>query len=271
VISVGFRFSLAEQGSHADIDGQPNSVFEPKLDGLRAFLVKAEGKIVLINRRERNISEQFPEVIEAALNLPDGVVLDGEITVPTLDGEGNCPSTASRSTVIGKSRIAERAARMPAIFACFDLLFLKGRDIRREPFEARRGLLHALHAESGGFFLVPQMMDGELAWKVWVTCEGGEGIMMKDLNAPYTGSRSGAWIKIKAWAEADFLVLGFTSQEREVSTLCLSNGHEVNCPRANEGTEVKEALARGDEVTAVVKYLPPYRFPILREVRVKAR
>jgi len=261
------EFALAEQGDKRTLETE--RVFEPKLDGERAFLVRSKEGVALINRRKRDITGHFPEIALAAAALPVGTVLDGEITIPLLDGAHNCPSTAWRANAL-VSRAAGLAKSQPAIFVAFDILFKDNVDQRRLPLFQRRHALEVLaDICPSAFFLVPQMPDGWMAWKVWVDFEGGEGVMAKDMNAAYSGRRSSAWVKVKAWKEEDFLVLGFTSQVREVSTLELSNGHEVNCPRADEGRLVKQALSEGKEVVASVRYLPPYRFPILAKVEVR--
>jgi len=258
------EFALAEQSDKRTLD--TNRVFEPKFDGERAFLVrKAEGTF-LINRRKNNITANFPEVALAGDALPIGTVLDGEVTIPSLDGTHNCPSTAWRANS-ASWKAAGLSKSQPAVFAAFDVLFKSNEDVRLLPFRKRRELLEEL-AKGGGFTLAPQMSDGWMAWKVWVDFEGSEGVMAKDLEAPYRGRRSSAWMKIKAWKEEDFKVVGFTSQVRDVSTLVLANGYEVNCPRADEGEMAKKGLSEGKGVMATVRYLPPYRFPILAKVEV---
>jgi len=264
--------SLCDSAGLEELDSCPQRyAFEPKYDGERGLLIKQGGKVVILNRRGKDITAQFPEVALAGQALLDGTVLDGELTVPHLDGgEGNCPSTAWRATVKGEDRIAALAKSDPALFAGFDCLFYAGEDVRALPLRIRREKLEELWlCCPSAFFFVPSMMSGAEAWKVWVLHEGSEGVIKKDLDAPYAGARSPAWTKIKAWEEGDFEVIGYTSQKRAVSTLKLANGFEVNCPRADEGRVAKEGLEQGRQVWAVVKYLPPYRFPILREVRVR--
>src|SRR5690606_36190105 len=50
-----------------------------KWDGIRAQLVRRDGQIWLWSRGEELVTDRFPEVVEAAHALPDGVVLDGEL------------------------------------------------------------------------------------------------------------------------------------------------------------------------------------------------
>jgi ATP-dependent DNA ligase len=46
--------------------------------------------------------------------------------------------------------------------------------------------------------LVPAIADARALWRAWVDQHGGEGIVLKDLRAPYRpGIRSAAWLKMK--------------------------------------------------------------------------
>jgi len=58
--------------------------FEVKWDGYRAVVGSADGKIRARSRRGLDLIGHFPEL--ARLDIPDGVVIDGEITV--FDDEG---------------------------------------------------------------------------------------------------------------------------------------------------------------------------------------
>lgn len=54
--------------------------FEWKWDGIRGQMVRRGGQAALWSRGEELVSQQFPELIEAMQSLPDGTVLDGEIS-----------------------------------------------------------------------------------------------------------------------------------------------------------------------------------------------
>ncbi|MFF9819890.1 hypothetical protein [Streptomyces sp. NPDC014006] len=54
-------------------------IFQPKFDGYRALLFT--GPVRLQSRRGSLIQARFPELVRAAADLPDGLVLDGELVV----------------------------------------------------------------------------------------------------------------------------------------------------------------------------------------------
>ncbi|MDP9032077.1 MAG: ATP-dependent DNA ligase, partial [Pseudomonadota bacterium] len=54
---------------------------EWKWDGIRAQLVKREGRLWVWSRGEELVTERFPELHDLENSLPDGTVIDGEIVV----------------------------------------------------------------------------------------------------------------------------------------------------------------------------------------------
>jgi bifunctional non-homologous end joining protein LigD len=56
----------------------PNWLYELKLDGYRAG-AKAEGRVHLWSRNEKDFGPRYPSIVQALANLPDNTVVDGEI------------------------------------------------------------------------------------------------------------------------------------------------------------------------------------------------
>ena len=69
-------------------DGSP-WVFEIKLDGYRAVAVKSDRGVNLFSRRHKSFSHQYPHLVEALAELPDGTVVDGEIVALDESGRPN--------------------------------------------------------------------------------------------------------------------------------------------------------------------------------------
>src|SRR3954462_11165241 len=72
--------------STGDIEGLS---FEPKWDGFRCLVFKDGDEVELASRNTKPLTRYFPEV-EAAMReqLPDRIVLDGEIFVALRDDDG---------------------------------------------------------------------------------------------------------------------------------------------------------------------------------------
>lgn len=96
---------------------------EWKYDGMRAQLVARGGDNWLWSRGEDLITERFPEL--AAIRLPDGTVVDGEILVWQAGDKdsGNPSPFADLQKRIGRKTLsAKLLAELPAALVAYDLL-----------------------------------------------------------------------------------------------------------------------------------------------------
>src|SRR5215213_5900706 len=105
-------------------------LYELKLDGYRALVVKKRGAVTLFSRRGNNLNGKFPRVAAAFSFLPDNTIVDGELVV--LDEQGK-PSFSA----LQNSRFTPDAL----YFYVFDLIALAKKDVRRLPLVERRRLL----------------------------------------------------------------------------------------------------------------------------------
>src|ERR1700754_3092776 len=57
--------------------------YEPKVDGFRCIIFRDTDQVHLQSRRQKPLERYFPEVAEAAKNIPPmKFVLDGELVIP---------------------------------------------------------------------------------------------------------------------------------------------------------------------------------------------
>lgn len=93
----------------------------------------------------------------------------------------------------------------------FDLLFLNGEDLRSLPLKMRKEKLKAILPKKHSylFFSEDIQNDGMSFYKM--SCQHGlEGIVSKDVEAPYTSGRSRIWCKSKCGQRQEFVIGGFT-------------------------------------------------------------
>src|SRR5215472_12765484 len=69
------------------LDG-PGWVYEIKLDGYRAVAVKSR-RVNLYSRRHKSFNSQYPYLVEALDELPEGTVVDGEVVALDESGRPN--------------------------------------------------------------------------------------------------------------------------------------------------------------------------------------
>lgn len=163
--------------------------FEVKWDGYRAIVGAADGVVRVRSRRGLDLAGPFPEI--GVLEIPDGVVVDGEIVA--FDPEGRPSfSLLQRRTGFGG---AGTGARVGVNLVVFDVLF-HGAEVTDLPYEERRGLLSTLGLEPP--IIVPDPTPGAgTSLFAAVREQGIEGIVAKRLGSRYQpGRRSEDWRKI---------------------------------------------------------------------------
>src|SRR5687767_15798070 len=61
--------------------------YEPKWDGFRCIVFRDGDEIELGSRNEKPLTRYFPELVESLRkNIPERIVLDGEIVIPGENG-----------------------------------------------------------------------------------------------------------------------------------------------------------------------------------------
>lgn len=115
---------------------------EWKWDGIRGQIVKRNGELFIWSRGEELVTEQFPELHFLKEEIPDGVVLDGEI-LSVKDGKVLSFSTLQQRLnrkTINKSQLNDA----PIGFYTYDILEYEGNDIRQQPLSERREILQRI-------------------------------------------------------------------------------------------------------------------------------
>ena len=201
-----FPFCLAYplQEESPGILGDPNDwQIEWKWDGIRAQLIKSEGKAMIWSRGDESIGDAFPEILEATKLLPDNVCLDGEILA--WGHEGLRSFSRLQKRLGRKSPTASMLKREPVRFRAYDLLSLGGEDLRDLIMERRREKLERLISSLPNRFPVSisDVVEGN-SWKDLKALReesrdrGVEGFMLKKKDSCYTPGRvKGTWYKWK--------------------------------------------------------------------------
>lgn len=202
--SQPYPFFLAyplETGSLSDNALREHQV-EWKYDGIRAQLIQRSGEVYIWSRGEELVTNQFPELREAAGSLPDGTVLDGEIVA--WNGKEPLPFNYLQRR-LGRKRVTGREMReTPVHLIVYDCLEAEGEDIRSRPLTERRRRLEEIVRTSAdpAITLSPTVavatMEELEERRRWAREHGVEGLMLKRRDAPYgEGRKKGPWWKYK--------------------------------------------------------------------------
>lgn len=195
-------------------------MFEPKWDGYRCIAVRDDQGATLWSRQGKELTGYFPELSFAVASaVPAGCVIDGEAVIWS-QGRLNFSALQQRLGA-GPRTLPGLVAATPASYAAFDVLAVAGHDARDLPLGDRRALLEELaNSWEPPLSLSPTTTDRSVAeqWFEELPHTGIEGLVIKDLNQPYTpGARS--WLKLKHRETLDIIcgaVIGPITQPSEV-------------------------------------------------------
>src|SRR5258708_20653121 len=125
-------------------------LFEVGWDGLRALALVEGGGYHLQDQSGRNISELFPELGELPRRLSvDEVILDGIVVISDGQGLPDFAALDRRMRLSSAEGVAQAAARQPAAFIVFDILYASARSVMSMTLLKRRRLLREVLAGEG--------------------------------------------------------------------------------------------------------------------------
>lgn len=176
---------------------------EWKFDGIRAQLVKREGRLWVWSRGEELLTERFPELHSLVSGLPDGTVIDGEIVV----WKDSVQPFALLQQRIGRKTLSKKVLEdAPVAVLAYDLLEYQGDDWRNHTQAERRTQLEQVIAACNQPVLLPSpLLEGQ-TWAALAEQReasrslGVEGMMLKDRKGLYGVGRTkdmGLWWKWK--------------------------------------------------------------------------
>jgi bifunctional non-homologous end joining protein LigD len=165
----------------------PDWIHEIKHDGFRIMARRDAAGVRLITRKGNDLTRRFPFIAMAVAALPvPSCLIDGEAIVSDDDG----PAIFDR--IRGHGTLAS------ATLCAFDLLQVDGRDLRREPLEARKRALAKLLRSAHSSLVINNYYEAEGAIVLREACRlGCEGIVSKRLGSPYRSGRTQHWLKVK--------------------------------------------------------------------------
>lgn len=217
---------------------------EWKWDGIRAQIIHRPDQFAIWSRGEDLITHQFPEFAAPFQQLPEGVVLDGEI----LCWDGDRPQNFSYlQKRLGRKRVTQKIIdENPAHFIAYDLLEENGQDLRSHPLSDRRKRLIELLATVDPQWLSLseaisfQSLDELKQLRDRAREQGAEGLIVKAIDSPYlVGRKRGYWWKYKL--------------EPMTLDAVLIYAQAGTGKRANLFTDYTFALWNGDELTPFAK------------------
>ncbi len=196
--------------------------YEPKLDGFRAIVFVDGEDVYIQSRGGKALARYFPELSFA----PGRWVLDGELVIRDADGKLEFDALQQRIHP-AESRINLLAREIPASYVAFDLLAEGDESLLETPLAERRARLEAIAAKAD-LELTELTADTGQAER-WLGSI--EGVMAKQLEAPYIPGKRKGFAKIKRERTIDCVVMGWRpgKEEGTVGSLILGlyDGEEL--------------------------------------------
>jgi len=196
--------------------GKPAAI-EYKYDGFRMIIHKNKEEVKLFTRSLENVTKQFPEVVEYILKNVKGnsFILDSEAVGYHKKTKVYTPFQDISQRIRRKYDIEKMQRDLPIEINVFDILFYNGKPQLQEPFKKRTELLKKIlknnpykiiHAKQ----IITSSEDEAKKFYKKALADNQEGIMMKNLDAPYKpGRRVGNMLKIKPEEkDLDVVIIG---------------------------------------------------------------
>jgi bifunctional non-homologous end joining protein LigD len=191
----------------------PQFTYEAKWDGVRTLAFVDGGEVRLQTRNLLDCTKQYPEAHGVAEALTGGyqAILDGEVVAFDETGVPSFQRLQPRMHQRDESAVSRLRKSVPVVYEVFDILYLDGEDLTRQPLRERRRRLEAALEPMGAIRLSEGFPGSGVALFNAVRDKGLEGIVAKRLDAPYVSGRSAAWVKVKAHRSMDCVIGGWTA------------------------------------------------------------
>ena len=232
---LGFMLASPVESAEEGLSYFEHASVEDKYDGIRAQAHVSEGEVRFFSRTRDEITESFPELLDALAGLPHDAILDGEILAWSYseEGAGRALPFSALQQRLGRKKVSEELLRrVPMAYLVFDVLYVGGELLLERPLRARMGILDELLAAERKIYhgdtesrrkpgtqgrlvfgdedttSVVRLMRAPSAQAskpeeleelfAAAQARGNEGLMIKDLASPYTPGRRGkSWLKMK--------------------------------------------------------------------------
>lgn len=239
-----------------DMPSQKDFVYEVKYDGFRAVLHWDKQRIRIISRNQKDLTDNFPEIIDFCLEkqilieplLP--LTLDGELVILNNCYQANFSLIQKRGRLKKTEKIRQEANQRPATFLAFDLLREKGSDHTNKHFEERKKRLKNLFNKAGikdsfrQALINVEVFNSPNELKRLVFEYKGEGIVAKRKKSHYQPGKSHQdWFKIKNWRTVQGFLTQYNPKNGYFSVAVLDSETIVEIGKCKHGLDEESLTA----------------------------
>jgi bifunctional non-homologous end joining protein LigD len=192
----------------------PGWGYEFKWDGVRAVIYLDGGRIRVVSRNDRDVTESYPELRGLLSRFPRRrLILDAEIVA--LDPRGAPSFSLLQQRMHVHTPGPALLSRVPVGLYVFDLLQQANQSTTELPYTRRRQMLQDLAIDDEVAKTPPWWADDTGGDLMHTAADLGlEGVMAKRLTSPYQpGIRSRFWIKTPLNKTTEVVIGGWAPGE----------------------------------------------------------
>lgn len=194
-------------------------IVEFKYDGMRAQIHKKGEKVWIFTRRQENVTNQFPDLVEYVRQYVKAkeCIIEGEAWPIDPKTKNPLPFQKLSQRIHRKYDIHKMMKEIPVQLNLFDIVYLNGETLFDKPLKERIKVLDSIVEQTPGKIMIAErIITGNLKEIEEFYHKAlrlkQEGIMIKNPDAPYIfGRHVGGWYKIKPTMETlDLVIIGAT-------------------------------------------------------------
>lgn len=192
-------------------------LIEPKLDGYRMGALHDGKQVRLVSRNGKIWNGRCPQ-ISAQLKrlLPPGTIVDGELVADAALGT----ASKSKHSFQALQRQARAGATAGLTYFIFDILTLRGTDLRPLSLKDRKQILKSLLPDGRGAVRLLRPLRGPAHRALESAIERGyEGIILKRTLDSYVPGRGTSWLKMKRAEHEEFAILGWSPHSKRAGLI----------------------------------------------------
>lgn len=208
-------------GEMQDAFDSPSYIYELKLDGHRCIAYLNNDSTDIRNKRDVKLISKVPELSNIHKQVKKRCILDGELIV-IKDGKPDFFEIQRRSVLANTFKIQLSAAKLPATFTAFDILYYDDHQVMDLPLMQRKKLLQKVIKENDCIAISRYIEEQGIQFYQLAKQNDLEGIVAKRKDSKYyQDKKTKDWIKIKYLLDDDFVVCGYILKGKGVISIVL--------------------------------------------------
>lgn len=198
----------------------PDWIYELKLDGIRC-IAYLDRMTELRNKRNDRLLPKVPELSSIHEYARERCILDGELVI-LRNGAPDFFELQRRTLTTNRLKLQLSYESFPASFVAYDILYLKDTSLLELPLIERKRLLSETIVETPSLAVSRYLPEKGIELFAVAKAKELEGVVAKKSNSKYyLDKRTKEWVKFKHLADQDFVVCGYITKEKGITSIIL--------------------------------------------------